>query len=129
MKRIDLLEFASMMESFGITDPRFIGPLYSQLINADGFGGEGVEFGAAVIAGAQPKDQLMAMQAAQMTVVHWATMQIMRRSPTGENRRKQISNLRSIWPRSWREHFQRSSTRSSAIGVAASKKSRSSTCQ
>jgi hypothetical protein len=79
MKRMDLLEFTAMMESFGITDPRFIGPLYSQLINADGFGGEGVEFGAAVIAGAQPKDQLMAMQAAQMTVVHWATMQFMRK--------------------------------------------------
>ena len=39
------------MELLGITDGRFIGPLYSQLINADGFGGEGVEFAAAVIAG------------------------------------------------------------------------------
>ena len=79
MKRMDLLEFTATMESFGITDPRFIGPLYSQLINADGFGGEGVEFAAAVIAGAQPKDQLMALQAAQMAVVHWATMQFMRK--------------------------------------------------
>jgi hypothetical protein len=35
-------------------------------VYADGFGGDGVEFAAAVIAGAQPKDQLMAMQAAQM---------------------------------------------------------------
>lgn len=79
MKRIDSLEFTSLMESFGITDPRFIGPLYSQLINADGFGGDGVEFAAAVIAGAPPKDQLMAMQAAQMAVIHWATMKYMRK--------------------------------------------------
>ena len=79
MKRMDLLEFTAIMESFGITDGRFIGPLYSQLINADGFGGDGVEFAAAVIAGAQPKDQLMALQTAQMAVVHWATMQFMRK--------------------------------------------------
>jgi hypothetical protein len=79
MKRMDFLEFTATMESFGIIDGRFIGPLYSQLINADGFGGEGVEFAAAVIAGAQPKDQLMALQAAQMAVVHWATMQFMRK--------------------------------------------------
>ena len=79
MKRIDYLEFASLIESLGITDGRFIGPLYSQLINADGFGGEGVEFTAAVIAGAQPKDQLMAMQAAQMAVIHCASMKYMRK--------------------------------------------------
>ena len=79
MKRMDFLEFTATMESFGITDGRFIGPLYSQLINADGFGGEGVEFAAALIAGAQPKDQLMAPQAAQMAVVHWATMQFLKK--------------------------------------------------
>jgi hypothetical protein len=79
MKRMDFLEFTSMMESLGITDPRFIGPHHSQLINADGFGGEGVEFAAAVIAGTPPKDELMAMQAAQMAVIHWATMQFMRK--------------------------------------------------
>jgi hypothetical protein len=79
MKRIDFLEFTSLMESLGITDPRFIGPLYSQLSNADGFGGEGVEFATAVIAGAQPKDQLMAMQAAQMAVIHYASMKYMRK--------------------------------------------------
>ena len=79
MKRMDFLEFTSLMESLGITDPRFIGPLHSQLINADGFGGEGVEFAAAVIAAAQPKDQLMAMQAAQMAVIHLASMKYMRK--------------------------------------------------
>jgi len=79
MKRMDFLEFTSLMESFGITDARFIGPLYSQLITADGFGGDGVEFAAAVIAGAEPKDQLMALQAAQMAVMHFATMKYLRK--------------------------------------------------
>jgi hypothetical protein len=79
MKRMDLLEFTSLMESFGITDGRFIGPLYSQLISADGFGGDGVEFAAALIAGSQPKDQLMALQAAQMAVMHSATMKYLRK--------------------------------------------------
>jgi len=38
-----------------------------------------VEFAAAVIAAAQPKDQLMAMQAAQMAVIHLASMKYMRK--------------------------------------------------
>ena len=42
------------MESFGITDPNFITPLYSQLIKADGFGGNGVEFAVAVLKGTEP---------------------------------------------------------------------------
>ena len=79
MKRMDFLEFTSLMESFGITDGRFIGPLYSQLVTADGFGGDGVEFAAALIAGSEPKDQLMALQAAQMAVVHSATMKYLRK--------------------------------------------------
>ena len=44
-----------------------------------GFGGDGVEFAAAVIAGTQPKDQLMALQAAQMAVIHCASMKYMRK--------------------------------------------------
>ena len=67
---LDYLEFASLMESFGITDPRFIAPLYSQLSEADGFGGDGLEFGAAVIKGIKPNDQLEAMLGAQMAVMH-----------------------------------------------------------
>jgi hypothetical protein len=58
MQRMDYLKFTSLMESFGITDRDFIAPLYSQLINADIFGGEGVEFAAAVIKGVEPRDQL-----------------------------------------------------------------------
>ena len=49
--RMDYLQFLSLMESLGITDRGFIGPLYAQLIEADGFGGDGVEFAAAVIKG------------------------------------------------------------------------------
>ena len=49
MKRIELPEFISLMELFGITDRRFIAPLFQQLIEADGFGGDGVEFVAAMI--------------------------------------------------------------------------------
>jgi hypothetical protein len=61
------LEFASLMESFGITDRRFIAPLYSQLCEADGFGGDGLEFAAAVIKGIKPNDQLEAMRRAGLT--------------------------------------------------------------
>ena len=43
---MDYLEFKSLLEEFGITDKNFIGPLYSQLIDVDGFGGDGVEFAA-----------------------------------------------------------------------------------
>jgi hypothetical protein len=128
MKRMDFLEFTSLMESLGITDPRFIGPLYSQLSDADGFGGEGVEFAAAVIAGAQPKDQLMAMQAAQMAVIHCASMKYMRNVADWREAEKGDQQL-AVNTRSWREHFRRSSTPSSAIELAASKKSRSSTSQ
>ena len=48
MIRMVLLEFCSVMESFGITDRNFLSPLYSQLIEADGFGGDGLEFAVAV---------------------------------------------------------------------------------
>jgi hypothetical protein len=78
MKRMDYLEFKSLMDSFGITDPHFIAPLYSQLGEADGLGGDGVEFAAAVIRGSNPHDQLEVMQVAQMAVMHWAAMKYLR---------------------------------------------------
>ncbi len=78
MKRVDLLELVSIMESVGIADRRFIAPLCQQLMEADGFGGDGTEFAASVIQGIKPRDQLEAMQAAQMAVMHWATMKYMR---------------------------------------------------
>ena len=74
----DYLDFTAMLESFGITDEDFTGPLYTQLTSADGFGGDGVEFAAAVIKGAAPRDVFETMQAAQMALVHWAAMQYLR---------------------------------------------------
>lgn len=78
MKRTDYLEFTSRMEPFGITDPRFLAPLFQQLIEADGFGGDGVEFAAAVVQGIKPQDYVVAMLSVQMATMHWATMKYMR---------------------------------------------------
>jgi hypothetical protein len=91
MIRMDLLEFCSVMESFGITDRNFLGPLYSQLIEADGFGGDGLEFAVAVIISVNPRDSLEAMLAAQMAVMHWATMKFMRQ--VGDVRGTQFQEL------------------------------------
>ena len=66
---MDFLDFKAMLESFGITDKNFIAPLYSQLINADALGHEGLEFAAAVIR-CRAEDVLEAMLAAQLDVVH-----------------------------------------------------------
>jgi hypothetical protein len=77
MKRIDYLEFMSLMESFGIADPRFLTPLFQQLVEADGSGGDGVEFAAAVVQGIKPEDYIVAMHAAQMAAMHSATMKYM----------------------------------------------------
>jgi hypothetical protein len=76
--RMDFLEFTAMLESFGITDRNFIAPFYRQSSEADGFGGDGLEFIAAVIKNAAPKDYLEAMHAAQMGAVHWAAMRYLR---------------------------------------------------
>jgi hypothetical protein len=78
MKRIDYLEFVSLIESSGVTDRRFIAPLFSQLTEADGFGGDGTEFAASLIQGMKPRDHLEILHAAQMAVVHWATMKYFR---------------------------------------------------
>jgi hypothetical protein len=67
MIRKDLLEFCSVMESFGITDRNFLSPLIRNP-SADGFGGDGLEFAVAVIKSVNPRDSLEAMLAAQMPV-------------------------------------------------------------
>jgi hypothetical protein len=78
MKPIDYLEFVSIMESLGITDRRFITPLHQQLIEGDGFGGDGVEFAVSLIQGMKPRDHLEILHVVQMAVMHWATMKYMR---------------------------------------------------
>lgn len=72
--RIDYMEFKRLMAPFGITDRNFLSGLYSQLMNADGFGSEGLEFAVSVITGSEPKDQFDVMQAAQAAVMHMAIM-------------------------------------------------------
>jgi hypothetical protein len=76
--QLDLLKFKALMESFGITDWHFISPLYTQMMNVDRYGENGLEFAAAVIRGLKPRDQLEAMLGAQMSAMHWATMEFMR---------------------------------------------------
>jgi hypothetical protein len=76
--RIDLLEFQAMLETFGITDPKFTAPFYSQLAEADAFGGDGLEFIAAVIKNQAPHDCLEAMSAAQLSSMHCAGMKYLR---------------------------------------------------
>ncbi len=66
------------MESFGITDWHFISPLYTQIMNVDRYGENGLEFAAAVIRALKPCDPLEAMLGAQMSAMHWATMEFMR---------------------------------------------------
>ena len=56
--QMDYLDFKALLEELGITDKKFIGPLYSQLTNVDGFGGDGVEFAASVIKSVAPNDPL-----------------------------------------------------------------------
>ncbi len=75
--QMDLLKFKALMESFGITDWHFISPLYTQMMNVDRYGENGLEFAAAVIRGLKPRDQLEAMLGAQMSAVHLATMEFM----------------------------------------------------
>ncbi len=53
---IDLLDFKRSMAEFGITDQNFLQGLYSQLMDADGFGSEGLEFAVSVINGIKPND-------------------------------------------------------------------------
>ena len=71
---MDYLAFTSMLKSFDITDKNFIAPFYSQLSKADGFGGGGLEFIAALIKNQAPHDCLEAMSAAQLGGVYWAGM-------------------------------------------------------
>jgi hypothetical protein len=79
-EKIGFMKFIAAMEEFGITDRNFLAPLFQQLIEVDGFGGDGVEFAAAVIKGVKPRDQLEAMHAAQMAMMHWTAMHYIRQA-------------------------------------------------
>lgn len=88
---MDYLEFKAILEPFGITDKNFAAPFYSQLTAADAFGGDGVEFIAAVIKNQAPHDCLEAMSAAQLSSVHWAGMKYLR----------QVAELRGTGIKNW----------------------------
>jgi len=72
-----------LMEATGTTDPTFLCALLYQLADAattDGKTNESeVNFMLSVVKGAEPKDQVEAMLAAQMAVVHMRTMTFARK--------------------------------------------------
>ena len=67
-----------LMEALGTTDPDFLDGILPQLLNAGSRGGKsderGLNFLLSVIKGVKPRDQVEALLAAQMAVVHAATM-------------------------------------------------------
>ncbi len=71
------------MEAFGTAEPDFLEGLLGQLVNAGTQGRavdeRGLNFMLSVVKGVEPKDQVEAMLAAQMAVVHMATMTFARR--------------------------------------------------
>ncbi len=72
-----------LMEALGTAEPDFFEGLLGQLANAGTQGRavdeRGLNFMLAMIKGVEPKDQVEAMLAAQMAVVHMATMTFARR--------------------------------------------------
>jgi hypothetical protein len=75
--------YVLLMEAFGTGDPDFLDGLLTQLASAGTQGREVDEktlnFMLSVVKGIEPKDQVEAMLAAQMAVVHTATMTFGRR--------------------------------------------------
>ncbi len=75
--------FALLAKALGTTDAEFIGSMISQLASATGKGQgsdeEALNFVFSVLSGVAPRDRVEAMLAAQMAVVHLATMTFARR--------------------------------------------------
>jgi hypothetical protein len=67
-----------LMEALGTTDPDFLDGILCQLENVGRRGGKaderGLNFMLSVIKGVKPRDEVEALLAAQMAVVHTATM-------------------------------------------------------
>jgi hypothetical protein len=91
---------ALLMEALGTTDADFLDGLLGQLANAGSRGREvderGLNFMLSVVKGIAPKDQLETMLAAQMAVVHMATMTFARRLAHVENIPQQDSAERAF---------------------------------
>ncbi len=89
-----------LMEATGTTDPTFLRALLYQLADAattDGKTNESeVNFMLSVVKGAEPKDQVEAMLAAQMAVVHMRTMASARKLANAEYLPQQDSAERAF---------------------------------
>jgi hypothetical protein len=89
-----------LMEATGTTDPTFLRALLYQLADAattDGKTNESeVNFMLSVVKGAEPKDQVEAMLAAQMAVVHMQTMASARKLANAEYLPQQDSAERAF---------------------------------
>lgn len=73
------IAYALLAKALGTTEVEFISGMLSQLGNAttgkgQEFNEEGLNFVLSVLAGVSPRDRIEAMLAAQMGVVHLATM-------------------------------------------------------
>ena len=86
---------------FGITDHRFMAPLHQQLVQADGFGGDGVEFAASLVQGKKPRDHLEILLAVQTAGIHWATMKCL--GQVGDRQGTVTRKPPWPWPRNSRE--------------------------
>jgi len=89
-----------LMEALGTTSFSFASQIQKQLINSLTVGREvdqeAVNFGLAVIASIKPRDELEAMLATQMAVIHSATMTFARRLNHVENIPQQDSAERTL---------------------------------
>ena len=89
-----------LMNALGTTDLDFVSGLISQLCNVGSQGPEideaGLNFMLSVVKGAEPKDEVESMLAAQMAAVHLATMTFARRLAHVENIRQQDSAERAF---------------------------------
>lgn len=89
-----------LLEALGTTDPDFLDGLLTQLASAGTQRGEvdekGLNFMLSVVKGVEPKDQVEAMLAAQMAVVHMATMTFAHRLAHVDNIPQQDSAERAF---------------------------------
>jgi len=94
------LGFLLLKNSMGTTSSAFAIELFGQLSNAVSLGAEpdvrAINFALSVIDGIKPQDQLEAMLAAQMAVVHMETMRFARKLTHVETLNQQNSNERAL---------------------------------
>jgi hypothetical protein len=94
------LAYALLEEALGTVSVDFTNGLLSQLANAGSHGRQidegALNFMLSVVTGIKPKDQLEAMLAAQMAVIHTATMTFARRLANVETIERQDSAERAL---------------------------------